>query len=821
MCGIVSLIYGRENPGMGKEAEALLGRLEYRGYDSTGAAFIDAAGTVGLYKRVGAPSKVCPALGIGALGGQRFMGQVRWATYGAVTDVNSQPHHVRCKAELIGAHNGNISNMDSLRAWLSSRGHVVISDNDGEILVHLVEEHYSANARLSSADLAAMRQAYAASGLRDGVSDAILRMIDALRKAEALVEGSFSAAICDPAIPGVFAMKSGSSLYAGVGSDSAGDFIVVSSDLTSVLSKTRTLIPLSEGEGIWFTQDSYLVFNLRGNPGFSRPRLKRSKLSVRDTQLRSKYRHYMEQEIMGSPADLDQILMYYFRDEREEGLSAIFEERKDECKESADALAGLAGKFGDEALREGLAAVLASTSWATVVGRVDAAGKLPGPKESYASDEAEILSELERVAPSRAADLALADSVFVWRKRRVVLRYLSELKGSLMETNNSGGRIYLVGTGSSYHACLTAAVFFNALPRIPIYPCNPGGFRSMYPSCLRNEDFILGVTQSGETKDLTDIFQDVKSRNPGIRRACLVNNENSRLPQELSDFYLPLLCGPEIAVAATKSFTSQLAILYLAAAGLILPERELRSRLVAARKLLSDCLEGLKPAIDVVAEHLFLRPSMQVLGSSLIGVAKEGALKISEVVLNHTEGYDTTEFKHGPNAILGRNTIFSMGELAAFLDGYRALAAKEGPAPEGDTERILAGHPELLEPLFGPYPLIFICPPEERDLRITVSQIHTHKIRGSEVVLIAERRQDLALAVEGRPTGDEQYWSAYLEIPHTGDPQIFVFGASIVLQYLSYRMSVMKMEWLNSLGVAGHGVHPDAPKNVSKSITVD
>ena len=183
---------------MGKEAEALLRRLEYRGYDSTGASFIDDKRKIVLLKRTGAPSKVCPALGIADRPGQRFIGQVRWATYGAVTDINSQPHHVQCKLELVGAHNGNISNTDCLKAWLSSRGHAVLSDNDGEIIVHLVEEHYAANQTLSSADLAGMRQAYAASGLRDGAPDGVLRMIDAIRKAEALAEGSYAAAVARP-----------------------------------------------------------------------------------------------------------------------------------------------------------------------------------------------------------------------------------------------------------------------------------------------------------------------------------------------------------------------------------------------------------------------------------------------------------------------------------------------------------------------------------------------------------------------------------------------------------------------------------------------
>ena len=824
MCGIVSLVYERDNPAMGREAEALLKRLEYRGYDSTGASFIDAAKKISLLKKTGAPSKVCPALGIAAHSGQRFIGQVRWATYGSVTDINSQPHHVRCKIELVGAHNGNISNTDSLKAWLSSRGHAVVSDNDGEILVHLVEEHYSANSRLSSADLAGMRQAYAASGLRTGVPDGVLRMIDALRKAEALVEGSYAASVSDPKLPGIFAIKSGSSLYAGIGSDSSGSYVVVSSDLTSVLSKTRALIPLAEGEGLWFTHDNYLVFNLRGVPAFSRPRLKRSKLSIRDTQLSSRFDHYMAQEILGNPSNIEQILRYYFRDTHDDGLASLFEDKKDECKESADALASLSEKFGEAVLEKEMAEIFSTPAWADVKSRVLASGKMPQTEEKYISDEAELLAELGRIDPSKAEDLILMDAIFIWRKRRAVLRYLSELKSALLETNNSGGRIYFVASGTSYHAALTAAYFFNRIAKLPIYPCNPGMFRSMYFSCLRNDDLVFGITQSGETKDLVDIFHDVKEKNPRIRRASLVNNENSRIPQELSDFYIPILCGPEIAVAATKSFTNQLCVLYIVASLLVLPEKEVRTKLIAAKKLIFDTLEATNDNIEIVATRLYPKPSIHLLGTSLIGLAKEGALKIREVVLNHTEGYDAVEFKHGPNTILGRNTIFSLAEMEKLIESCKTIFASSAEmrgmpgTPSLNNPKSL---PSLVEGLFSSYPLIFICPPDERDVRITISQIHTHKIRGADVILIAERRQDLALAVEGRPMGTEDYWTRYLEIPHTGDPCLFVFGATIVLQYLAYRMSVLKMNWLDTLGIENHGVHPDAPKNVSKSITVD
>lgn len=343
----------------------------------------------------------------------------------------------------------------------------------------------------------------------------------------------------------------------------------------------------------------------------------------------------------------------------------------------------------------------------------------------------------------------------------------------------------------------------------------------MYSECVTARDFAFGITQSGETKDLVDIFQEIREKAPGIRRACLVNNENSRIPQELSDFYLPILCGPEIAVAATKSFLNQIVILYLAAAGFSMPESAVKEKILQARRLITETLETTLGDIESTAARLFSRPSIHILGAGLIGLAKEGALKIREVVLNHTEGYDAAEFKHGPNTILGRNTVLSLDDFERALDAYRAAAKSDPALLDAPAADALKRESHIVESLFSDYPLVFICPPDERDARITISQIHTHKIRGADIVLIAERRQDLALAVEGKPSGVRHYWSKLLEIPHTGDRNLFAFAAAVLLQYLAYRMSVRKMEWLDALGVREHGVHPDAPKNVSKSITVD
>ena len=108
---------------------------------------------------------------------------------------------------------------------------------------------------------------------------------------------------------------------------------------------------------------------------------------------------------------------------------------------------------------------------------------------------------------------------------------------------------------------------------------------------------------------------------------------------------------------------------------------------------------------------------------------------------------------------------------------------------------LLRSHPEILEGLFSDYPLIFICPPDERDIRIAISQIHTHKIRGARIILIAERNADLDLAVNGIPAGKKGYHPAYVTLPTSGNPgsnagsdarhhdrNIFVFAAAATLQ---------------------------------------
>jgi glucosamine 6-phosphate synthetase-like amidotransferase/phosphosugar isomerase protein len=848
MCGVVGIVYGQHNPSLGRECAALLRKLEYRGYDSTGAAFIHTDGSVTLKKKVGAPSSVVEELEIEADEGQRLIGQVRWATYGSVTDVNAQPHQVACRHAMVGAHNGNISNTDTLKEFLADADHEILSDNDGEMLVHTVEHYYHA----------------VVEGKEPKTDGERVRMvINAIRRAQKKIEGSFAACVAFPDLPGIFAMKSGSSLYAGKGSDAAGDFIVVSSDLTSVLSKTRFLIPLAEGEVIYFTEQDYLVFSLHDDTEH-RPGLKRSRLNIADISLQSRYKYYMHQEIYTASENVDKIIKYYFMEKHEKELFKVFEGYRPQCKEIIFDLLKLYEVFDLQELDAAVTRLVAREDFGRIHDEAVAAGVViphPGDGVPLTSDEGLLLTELLQLDHDRYQRLWILDQIVIWKKKRKVTWFRNEMTGLIKRCHDAGGRVFAIGAGTSYHASLVGAYLFNRIAGASIVPLNPGMFRSLYLDSLTRHDIVIGVTQSGETKDLLDIFNDVKKRHGDeVHLVSMVNNELSSIPQEKSDFFLPILCGPEIAVAATKSFISQVALFHLLACAAAMPTEKVKAQISNIRSVIDFTLKDVEEATSEVALKMFLKPSMHILGTSLIGLAREGALKVREVVLNHTEGYDSAEFKHGPNTILGKNTIFSLTDMQHLLeDAFEFFAvvcekkfggatgypdrlehliemfkdigflefALDRSAETGEDRQLLSEFLQLykhrvnLERYFSNYPLIFFCPPTERDIKITISQIHTHKIRGADIVLIAQDDEELRKAVEGKPAEVDDYYCRYIKVPKMFDETMFVYQAAVVLQLLALKMSVDKMKFLNKHHVANHGVHPDVPKNVSKSITVD
>ena len=270
--------------------------------------------------------------------------------------------------------------------------------------------------------------------------------------------------------------------------------------------------------------------------------------------------------------------------------------------------------------------------------------------------------------------------------------------------------------------------------------------------------------------------------------------------------------------------------------------------------LIKATIESTKEAIEFVAGKIYMEPSMHILATKITGVAKEGALKIRETVLNHTEGGEASEFKHGPNTILGKNTVFGVKNVRTMLKDYTKMIdevyrkshdigvlyqerhkiakainnyiftqTKPFNLSKDATElfnEVIENY-NFFESGYRNYPLVYVTGPDERDVNLTVSQMNTHKIRGGDTFVIAEENDKLLENARTNPHDEGYYGWGYIPLPKTGDSLMTTFSSSVVLQLLALKMSIKKMKRLDSMGISDHGVHPDVPKNVSKSITVD
>ncbi|MBM4342602.1 MAG: SIS domain-containing protein [Deltaproteobacteria bacterium] len=825
MCGVVGLVYERPRADLGQIAGELLRTLEYRGYDSTGAAIQAEGLDVDLRKDVGAPSALVQRLGITGLPGQILCGQVRWATFGAVDQTNAQPHVVRCKTYLYGAHNGNVTNCDPLKAWLCEKGHAVQSDNDGEMVVHAVEHQFAE--RLDALADADRRDPEIR---REVMRASVLRACD-------MLHGSFAAVLVDPVSRTLWAIKQGSSLYFGAGADSTGGaFRVASSDLSSVLKLTRTLVPLSEGEFVEFTATGHQVYRCAprpDDPDQPQPlerKAVRSLLRTADTGLVAPYTTFMQQEIFAEEDTCRGVTRLF------QGGSELGQHVGAALRDLGPAAAGdlhkVAGAMfestSDVALRAELERLHLLPATAQLVGRLGPlVADLDRADAPLCSAEQGLFADLLGLCGSAVQRHAvrMLDAALEIREAEDYRAAVQALTEQCAVAVRDHRRIFVLCCGTSFHAAKTAALFYNEIAGCELTPLLPGEFRAQASRALRDGDVLIAVSQSGETKDLIDVLNDVARSGRQVFRVALVNNVNSTLAQEKADLVLPLRCGPEIAVAATKSFTNQLAVFYCLAIELALALQPDDAAALARRAALSDLpdliartLGATDGPLDDAAELLHLAPSLHILATRLVAVAKEGALKVREVVLNHTEGFEASEFKHGPNTILGVNTVYGIGQVAA------ALATVRGDPAAGTLDPAQPHHPgngQVLRALYADYPLLFVTGPERRDIDLTISQINTHKIRGATVVVFAEPDERLRGAAEKAPADNPGYRALSVALPRTGDTLMVAFSASVALQHLALKMSLRKAAHLDALGMRDHGVHPDVPKNVSKSITVD
>ena len=877
MCGVIGLIYERPRADLGRIAGELLKTLEYRGYDSTGAAIQGDGETVQLAKGVGAPSVMADKLGITQMSGQILCGQVRWATFGVVNAVNAQPHEVKCRAHLYGAHNGNVTNCDELKEWLQTEGHEVRSDNDGEMVVHAIEHGFAR-------ELAALSSAQ-----RTETAPRRCAMRAAIAEVTARLEGSFSAVVVDPTSRVVWAIKSGSSLYCGFGHDEdGGSFQIASSDLSSVLKLTRVVVPLVEGEFVEMDGQDWQVYGIRrqGDARSAAPLARepvRSRLRSSDIALVPPFETFMDQEIAAQEATVRDVISSFLGGDAfgravEPAFDSLASAQMARIRSRLDTLRD---QIDDEALAAHLHALVDTAACQALLQAVPASlrdaesgGDDPLLGEHLVSSERGFLADLLPMARDRADrfGVRLMDTLLARDDQRDFAEATGGFVRMCLDTIANGGRIYVICCGTSLHAAKAAAVFFNEIARCDLVTVLPGIFRGQYANSLNDGDLVIAVSQSGETKDLIDVLNGIIASGLRVGRVALVNNVNSTLAQEKSDLVIPLRCGPEIAVPATKSFMNQVAVFYglalllargRSASGRLPPEVATRMNAVVEQRwtrlhelpdLLLATFTSTEAEIEAAAQMLYLRPSIHLLSTRTAAIAREGALKIREVVLNHAEGFEGSEFKHGPNTILGKNTLFGpqqvnrlMTATGQALDRLLELA-EANDLPMAAVRRLCQAltdsvfspdttfsldametelldkaldHDALLDALYEDYPLIYITGPEERDVLLTVSQINTHKIRGATTVVIAEEHPALRAAAEKSPADNPSYKSVYITLPRTNDTLMTVFSATLVLQRMALRMSLLKAAWLNRVGFKEHGVHPDVPKNVSKSITVD
>jgi glucosamine--fructose-6-phosphate aminotransferase (isomerizing) len=609
MCGIVGYVGARTATPLLIEG---LKRLEYRGYDSAGVATLDDGGRLGIRRAAGKIGKLEAVLAADPLPGRQGIAHTRWATHGPPTERNAHPH-LSQDGTIAVVHNGIVENAPLLRQELQARGYAFASDTDTEVLAHLIQEAYAGS--LEAAVIEALWQ----------------------------VEGTYGIAVLSSREPGTLvAARKGSPLLVGLGQ---GEHFVAS-DASAILSHTRDVVYLDDGDVAVVTRDGYRVLDLEAS-------LRDKPVSRIDWDIqqieRGGFPHFMLKEIYEQPATLENTMR------------------------------------GRLILEEGFS-------------------KLGG---------------------------------------------LNISRDDLLAVDN----IIITACGTSWHSALIGELMIEELCRIPVEVEYASEFRYRNP-IVTPRTLCIVISQSGETADTLAAMREAKRR--GARTLGLVNVVGSTIARE-DDGGIYLHAGPEIGVASTKAFTSQVVALAL----FTLKLARLRDLSVARGREIAQALADLPgqvqqildraAEVEELAEEFKRAANFLYLGRGYnFPAALEGALKLKEISYIHAEGYPAAEMKHGPIALID----------------------------------------ELM-------PVVCIAPHDAVFDKI-VSNIQEVKARKGRVIAITTRDEPAL-----RGAVDHEF-----RIPETVDLLTPVL-ASIPLQLLAYHIAVKR------------GCNVDQPRNLAKSVTVE
>ena len=315
-------------------------------------------------------------------------------------------------------------------------------------------------------------------------------------------------------------------------------------------------------------------------------------------------------------------------------------------------------------------------------------------------------------------------------------------------------RVYLIGCGSAYHVGMAARYVIEKLARVPCEVDLASEFRYRDP-ILEENGLVVIISQSGETADSLAALRLCRER--GVRTLAVVNVVGSSIARE-ADSVMYTWAGPEIAVATTKAYSTQLAALYLVAVhmaevrGQITKER--REELIAAMLALPDQIERVlsdKERVQWYANKMAACKDVFFIGRGLdYAISLEGSLKLKEISYIHSEAYAAGELKHGT--------------ISLIEDGVLVVA--------------VATQPELFEK--------------------EVSNMVEVRSRGASLFGLTTYGQ---YAIE-----DTVNFTVY--VPRT-DPLLATSLAVVPLQLLAYYISCAK------------GLDVDKPRNLAKSVTVE
>jgi glucosamine--fructose-6-phosphate aminotransferase (isomerizing) len=315
-------------------------------------------------------------------------------------------------------------------------------------------------------------------------------------------------------------------------------------------------------------------------------------------------------------------------------------------------------------------------------------------------------------------------------------------------------RIVILAAGTAYHAGVTARYVLEEWARIPVEHDIASEWIYRNP-VIGPDTLVIGISQSGETRDTISAMN--LAREKGAHTLAITNMMGSQITREV-DSVLYTRAGLEMSVAASKTFTAQVALFYLVALKLAqvrgtLSDEEIAALLaevLALPEKIADFLDGDHP-IEEVAQHHFDKPFFLYLGRHIgLPVCLEGALKLKEISYIPTEAYSAGEMKHGPIALLDENT-----------------------------------------------PVVCVAT-DSHVYEKVVSNIQETRARGAQVIAIAtDGNEDI-----------QHHADDVIFVPRT-HPFLQAALAVIPLQLLAYRIARLR------------GLNVDQPRNLAKTVTVE